>query len=77
MVGVTLGDRGIPSYSDREGNGPQSLETGIQFTLLYKSESLIRSRHSAVYQCIERLTMAELTDQEMNDHMDHYEQVSI
>ena len=66
-----------PSYSDREGNGPQSLETGVQFTRTYKSSNGIRSRYSAVLLCIERLTMAEMTDQELNDHMDDYEQVSI
>ena len=77
MVGVSLGIGGIPSYSDREGNGPQSLETGVQITLLYKSRTKICSRHSAVSLCIERFkTMAELTDQEMNEHMDDYEQVS-
>ena len=43
----------------------------------YLRDAPIGPRHSAVLLCIERLTMAELTDQELNDHMDDYEQVSI
>ena len=47
--------------------------------LLYKSDSATYSQHSAVLLCIERQeeAMAELTDQEMNDHMDDYEEVSV
>ena len=44
--------------------------------LLYKSGTLICSRHSGV-SLYERLTMAEMTDQELNDYMDDYEPVSI
>ena len=43
----------------------------------YLRDAPIGPRHSAVLLCIERLTMAEMTDQELNDHMDDYEQVSI
>ena len=44
---------------------------------LYKGGTKIFSRHSGVSSLYERLTMAELTDQELNDHMDDYEEVSI
>ena len=44
---------------------------------MYKRDSAIRSQHSGVSSLYEHLTMAEMTDKELNEHMDKYEQASV
>ena len=61
---------GYPPPHDNELNHMSSSRA-------YLRDAPIGPRHSAVLLCIERLTIAEMTDQELNDHMDDYEQVSI
>ena len=85
VVGVTLGDRGVSSISPTARDWaqlgippPRDNELNhVSSSRAYIRDAPIGSRHSAVLLCIERLTMAEMTDQELNDHMDDYERVSI
>ena len=85
VVGVSLGDRGYPPLVPPPETGPQlgippprdNELNHVSSSRAYIRDAPIGSRYSAVLLCIERLTMAEMTDQELNDHMDDYEQVSI
>ena len=86
MVGVTLGYRGVSPLilTEREMDPslgyppPRDNELNhVRLSRTYLRDALVKPLHSAVSLCIERLTMAEMTDQELNDHMDDYERVSI
>ena len=83
MVGVTLGDRGVsPSNLTERELDPNRERLGSNLRVSIK-ETALPAHSTLQFHCVlsakkQKEAMAELTDQEMNDHMDEYEdQVSV
>ena len=83
VVSVTLGDRGVsPSNLTERELDPNRERLGSNSRTSIK-ETALPAHSTLQFHCVlsakkqKKEAMAELTDQEMNDHMDEYEEVSV